>query len=90
MLRKVPGAISALLSRIELGAIEVLALTPADVPGISAILAKYQDQGFDFADACLMHLSVRESIEQIFTIDRRHFSIFLTPAGRGLTLLPGE
>jgi predicted nucleic acid-binding protein len=79
-----------LLSRLEIGVIELLELTAADVPAISAILTKYQDQGFDLADACLMHLADREGITHVFTIDRRHFSVFQAGGGRGLTLLPPE
>lgn len=88
LLRSTPGAVTALLSRIELRAIEVLALTETDVPSISAILRKYHDQGFDLADACLMHLADREGINHIFTIDRRHFSVYQPTSTRLLTLIP--
>jgi len=45
-------------------------------------------QEFDLADACLMHLSDREAIPHVFTLDRRHFSVFRKNDGNALTLLP--
>jgi predicted nucleic acid-binding protein len=63
-------------------------LTSDDFPGINAILRKYADQGFDLADAALMHLAQRESIVHVFTTDRRHFSVFRTAARKPLQLLP--
>jgi predicted nucleic acid-binding protein len=58
------------------------------VNGIADTLARYADQQFDFADAALMHLAERESIDAVFTVDQRHFSVYRTPAGRALTIRP--
>lgn len=78
------------LSKCDGSRFEILSLTADDLPAIRFILFQYRDQGFDFADACLMHLSVREGIERVFTLDRRHFSIFRTTAGAALTLIAPE
>jgi predicted nucleic acid-binding protein len=88
LLRASPAGVHTLLSRVELGRVEILPLTSGDAPSISAILKRYSDQGFDFADACLMHLAEREGIEYVFTLDRRHFSVYRPPSGRALVLLP--
>jgi predicted nucleic acid-binding protein len=77
-----------LLSRIGNGLLQILPLTMADVMAVASILDTYDDQGFDFADACLMHLANREGIEHVFTIDRRHFSVFRPERGPALTLHP--
>jgi hypothetical protein len=71
----------------------VYALLPLDKPDIDAIdrlIAKYQDLCLDFADAALMHLAEREGIEQVFTLDRRDFSVFRTSAGKPLAILPED
>jgi predicted nucleic acid-binding protein len=67
---------------------EILPIERADFAPIDAIIAKYQDLCLDFADAALMHLAERENIEQVFTLDRRDFSVFRTSGGRSLSLVP--
>jgi uncharacterized protein len=66
----------------------ILPLSSNELSDIEAILAKYQDQEFQLADACLMHLAERESISQVLTLDQQDFSLFRTAAGKPLTLLP--
>jgi predicted nucleic acid-binding protein len=89
LLRSSWQGVSTLLAEVERRRLEILPLTAADVAPIAAILARFHDQGFDFADACLMHLAERERIERVFTLDRRHFSVFRTSNGDALTLLGG-
>lgn len=77
-----------MLAAVESGDIQIFPLDVSDVAGIQAILDRFHDQGFDFADACLMHLAEREGIRHVFTLDRRHFGVFRTAAGEALTVLP--
>jgi uncharacterized protein len=70
------------------GVYELLPLDSTDIGQIDRVIAKYQDLCLDFADAALMHLAQRESIELVFTLDRRDFSLFRTSNGKHLTLLP--
>lgn len=88
LLRSSPTGVQVLLSRIERGLLEILPLTSKDISSIAAILDQYSDQGFDFADGCLMYLSERENIDHVFTLDRRHFGVFRKRNGDSLTLLP--
>lgn len=90
LLRRTPGAVQGLLERIEAGDIQLLPLTAHDAPGVNAILRRYDDQNFDFADACLMYLVEREGIQHVFTLDRRHFNIFQPSSGKALNLLPAQ
>lgn len=66
----------------------LLPLDNSDLGRIDQLIAKYQDLYLDFADAALMYLAERESIEHIFTRDRRDFSEFRTISGKSLTILP--
>ena len=43
----------------------------------------------DFADATLVHVANREHIDQVFTLDRRGFSIYRLSSGRVFTIIPG-
>lgn len=81
-------AIQKLLAKISSGDLIILPIMRDDVPSIADIMAKYCDQGVDFADACLVHLAEREAMTTIFSIDRRHFSVYRTASGKVLTLLP--
>jgi predicted nucleic acid-binding protein len=42
----------------------------------------------DLADAALVRVAERESLARIFTLDRRHFSIYRPGRRRRLAILP--
>ncbi len=66
----------------------LLPLDRTDFDGVERILAKYQDQGFQLADACLMHLAEREGINQVLTLDRKDFGLYRTTSGDSLVIVP--
>ncbi len=88
ILRNAAGAVDGLLRRVSAGDLAILPLTASDAESVRWILAKYRDQQFDLADVCLMHLANRDGIEHVFTIDKRHFSVFRNATGASLKLLP--
>jgi hypothetical protein len=88
LLRRRPDEVRALLGSCASGFLHILLLGSADVAGINAILAKYEDQGLQLADGTLMYLAEREGIEHVFTLDRTDFSLYRTRAGKALTILP--
>lgn len=83
-----PGPVATLLRQVHKDNIRLLPLDESDLPAIRSILTRYSDQGFDLADACLMHLAEREGISHVFTLDRRHFGIYRLSNGSVLQLLP--
>lgn len=89
LLRGRPEHVRQLLELTKQGVLEILPLTSADVDGINEILARFADQRFQLADACLMHLAEREGIEHVFTLDVRDFSIYRTPSGKPLSIVGG-
>ena len=88
LLRAFPEQVRSLLDSCQGSPYTILPLTASDVPGINGILAKYQDQGFQLADAALMHLAEREGISTVFTIDQSDFSLYRNQKGQPLFLLP--
>jgi predicted nucleic acid-binding protein len=82
--------VETLLARIRTGRLRLLPLVASDVDGIGRILMQYADQDFDLADVSLMYLAERESTETIFTVNRRHFSIFRKADGTALNLVPAS
>ncbi len=83
-----PKARDALLQMIERKAVQVLPLEREDMPMLRALMSKYSDLPMDFADATLVHMANRQSIGQIFTLDRRDFSIYRLKGGRSFTVIP--
>ena len=49
---------------------------------------RYADQTPDFADMCLMHLADRFNLSDIFTLDRRDFSVYRRTDGSAMNILP--
>jgi predicted nucleic acid-binding protein len=88
LLRAYPRAIRKLLSSFERRPFELVPLGEADLPGIAAILAKYQGLGIQVADASLAHLAIREGIEMMFTLDRRDFGVLRLAHGKRFRLIP--
>jgi predicted nucleic acid-binding protein len=54
---------------------------------IDRLAQKYADQSPDLADACLIHLLHRDSIDSILTLDS-DFRIYRTTSGKSLEVLP--
>ncbi len=73
---------------VDEGHYELLDIPSEEITQVGGVLAKYQDQQVDLADACLVHLADREEICTVFTVDGRHFNLFRTADGQPLHLLP--
>jgi len=78
----------ALLEMIERGALQILDVTEDDLPSIRALLRKYADLPMDFADATLVHTALRERLRDIFTLDRRDFSVYRLGPRRSFNIVP--
>lgn len=71
-----PRAQDALLEMVERGALVLLPLNGSDAPRVRALLRTYHDLPMDLADATLVRVAEREGVLRVFTLDRRHFSIY--------------
>jgi len=69
-------------------AFDVEALSAEDMARMQAIMTQYQDNYFDFVDTAIMALSERLNIKEVYTLDRRDFSIFRPKHCPHLRLLP--
>ncbi len=67
---------------IARGAVAVENLSPADLPAISDLMDKYADLPMDFADGSLVWLANRTNTVEVFTLDRRDFSVYRLKNGR--------
>jgi predicted nucleic acid-binding protein len=77
-----------LWSRLETAALMLAPLDPGDAPRMRELMEKYRDLPMDLADAALVRVAERESLTRIFTLDRRHFSIYRPGRRRRFAVLP--
>ena len=80
----------ALWSRLETDALGLAPLDELDAPRMRALMEKYRDLPMDLADAALVRVAERESLTQIFTLDRRHFSIYRPGRRRRFSIVPAR
>lgn len=82
-----PHEVAAAWAFLRSGAVSILPIDDADMPALQSLMKRHQDRPMDFADATLVHLAQRESLQNILTIDfddfetyridrRKHFRIF--------------
>jgi hypothetical protein len=82
------AAEAASLTSIADGELEMVELGPADVTRASELIATYADLRLGFVDASVIALVERLKIDQVATIDRRHFTVVRPRHVDALTLLP--
>ena len=78
----------ALWSRLETEALALASLDETDAPRMRELMEKYRDLPMDLADAALVRVAERESLTQIFTLDRRHFSVYRSGRRRRFSIVP--
>ena len=78
----------ALWSRLETEALAMAPLDDSDAPRMRELMEKYRDLPMDLADAALVRVAERESLTEIFTLDRRHFSVYRSGRRRRFSIVP--
>jgi predicted nucleic acid-binding protein len=76
LLRDAARSQRALWGMVESGGLDFAELTVHDVPRLRELMTRYRDQPMDLADAALVHVAERDGLQEIFTLDRRHFSVY--------------
>jgi uncharacterized protein len=82
--------VDAVWGQLSSGTIAIASIGNSELPQIAALMARYKDRPMDFADATLVHLAWRESIEAIFTVDQNDFSTYRISGRRRFHVLPVE
>jgi len=73
---------------LQSSAFKIEKLLPEDMRRMLEIMQQYASADFDYADVAIMALSERLNIKQVYTFDRRDFSIFRPKHCPYLELLP--
>lgn len=90
ILRRVGGHAREILRMISSGELDVRHLGVDSAGWMTTFMARYDDIDVDLADAAMMYLAEKEEIEVVFTLDRRHFSIYRLNSGQPLSVLPNQ
>jgi predicted nucleic acid-binding protein len=85
-----PHDVEAAWKFLRSGAVTLLPITDADLPGLQELMARYADRPMDLADATLVHLAARESLTTIFTVDHDDFETYRIPGGRTFRVVPAR
>ena len=85
---KNPHNIERTWSFARSGALSVRSMGDSDLPALNALMAQYADRPMDFADATLVHLSSRERLSTILTVDRDDFETYRLPGRKKFTIFP--
>lgn len=88
LLRQHPSRLRNFLKTCDGNPFEIVPLRSDDLAPINKILAKYEDQEIQLADACLIHLAGELDTDRVFTIDQTDFRIYRTPQGKPFRILP--
>ena len=78
----------ALWSRLETEALALAPLDELDAPRMRELMDKYRDLPMDLADAALVRVAERDALTQIFTLDRKHFSVYRPGRRRRFSVVP--
>ncbi|MGH6691814.1 MAG: type II toxin-antitoxin system VapC family toxin [Gammaproteobacteria bacterium] len=78
----------ALWSRLETDALALAPLDETDAPRMRELMEKYHDLPMDLADAALVRVAERDSLTQVFTLDRKRFSVYRPGRRRRFSIVP--
>jgi len=78
----------ALWEMVQRDALALRLLDKEDFPRMRELMKKYNDQPMDLADAALVRLAEREKLREVFTLDRRDFSVYRPVHVKRLAIIP--
>lgn len=79
---------AAFLRSFASGYLQTVELTAGDLARAADLVEQYSDLPLGGTDACVVALAERLDIDQIATLDVRHFSVVRPSHGRAFTWLP--
>jgi predicted nucleic acid-binding protein len=73
---------------VDQGNVEIAEQSDEERFRMRALMEKYQDQAMDLADASLVALAEKQGLREIFTLDRRDFTIYRLHGRQSFQLWP--
>ena len=84
------AAMEAAWKFMRSGAVVMGTIPDAELGQLRSLMVKYWDRPMDFADATLVHLANRESLNAILTIDQADFATYRLEGKKRFHVLPVE
>jgi len=84
------GAIRGVWTLLYSGAIQMSPITNQELSEIRTLMDDYSDRPMDFADATLVHLAARESLDLILTVDHDDFDTYRIGGRKRFSIRPGR
>ncbi|OBG87387.1 hypothetical protein A5699_19005 [Mycobacterium sp. E802] len=78
----------AFLKSVANRTFELISLTQADVTRVAELVARYDNLPLGTTDASVIALAERLGVDEIATLDHRHFRVVRPNRAQVLTLLP--
>ena len=78
------------LKEIERGAFQLIEFDSAAVAGAIEVIEAYQDLDIGLAEASIVVLAERFSVDEILTLDERHFRVLRSSRGKPFRLIPAD
>ena len=72
------------------GAVTVCPIDDADMPILHTLMRKYHDRPMDFADATLVQLAHRESLQTVLTVDFNDFETYRISGRKRFRIFPSR
>jgi predicted nucleic acid-binding protein len=83
------AARSSLLAEVDRGVYQLAPMSSADVGQASEVIKRHADLRISLADASIVVLSERHGVDEVLTLDQRHFRV-LSSAGKPFRVLPAD
>jgi len=78
----------ALWEMVQREALAFLPLGVEDFPRMRELMKRYNDLPMDLADSALVRVAEREKLRELFTLDRRDFSVYRPAHVKRLVIVP--
>lgn len=80
----------AFLGEVQRGAYQLVELDAAAIASALGVMETYQDLDIGLADASLVVLAERYSVDELLTLDERHFRVLRASHGKPFRLIPAD
>jgi len=85
-----PHEVESVWKFVRSGALILAPIAHSELPSLHALMSRYADRPMDFADATLVHLAQRESLNTVFTVDHDDFETYRIDGRRRFRVIPAR
>src|SRR5215475_13513150 len=76
LIKRARAEVDAVWTQLRSGTIQIAAIENSELSELEKLMNRYRDRPMDFADATLVYLAERESIDIVFSVDQADFATY--------------